>query len=283
MNLNVMEVIFASDLPCVERMVLLAIAKHSNLPGEACWPSMLTLAKLSGVNESTAVRAVAKLKEKGWVKARKRFSATTVYEVQLLHPASTGVGQVMGVTSISHSTAIAPVLAERQLSTCREATPVLAESTSNHPMNHPRESSRVETAPYQLREAKAPTIRPEEQDLMSQPSKHVPPTCLWIATHAKDPIRVTENRASLAGLIDRFTGKVVNAQAEKIAFSRRGEKPYPDDKELLAALIATVVPSIPARPAEEDHEDVRNFPLGHILHPKTPGSPNARLAKSETK
>lgn len=136
MRLLDMEAIFSSDLSCIEKMVLLSIAKHANAPGDCPWPSLDTIAKLSSLNVTTAVRAIAKLKSKGWLLAKKRFGHSTMYTVQYVT-----ASQSDGVTMCS-APVLAPVtLCSRHSQFVTPSQPVCDGVTTNHPSNHPIESS----------------------------------------------------------------------------------------------------------------------------------------------
>lgn len=76
-----MDEIFASDLPCTERMVMLAIAYHINAEGAAAWPSVSRLAAMTGAHRTTIMRATGELVRLGWLVAEKRFGAVTSYRI----------------------------------------------------------------------------------------------------------------------------------------------------------------------------------------------------------
>jgi hypothetical protein len=81
MRLADLDAILRSDLPCAERMVLIAIASHINANSAVAWPSIDTIAKLSGMHRSSAVRIVRSLKDLGWITVKKRFSKSAVYAI----------------------------------------------------------------------------------------------------------------------------------------------------------------------------------------------------------
>jgi len=127
MRIADLNAIFSSDLSCIEKMVLLSIAKHANAPGDCPFPSRERIAMLSSVNETTAGRAIAKLKTRGWLLARKRFGHSTVYTIQLVTP--------------SLNEAVTKCTAPHQLVT---PSPSVSDAvTSNHPSNHPIESIHI--------------------------------------------------------------------------------------------------------------------------------------------
>lgn len=130
MHLPDLDAILSSDLPCSERMVLVVIASYANCPGAEVWPSMKTIAQKAGVHETTAVRCVANLKTMGWLKAKRRFSKSTIYQ---LSPIA--------------STSTTPVLAPDHASTSTVHVSVLAQCNSNHPLEPSNEPSNDQTLP----------------------------------------------------------------------------------------------------------------------------------------
>jgi hypothetical protein len=88
----------SKDLRPNERLVLVAIAAHTNRDGDA-WPSVATIAEYAGVSVRTVQRALAKLVQLGRLVVRQVATvATRVYRLVTGHPAGGDIhGQ--GVTN----------------------------------------------------------------------------------------------------------------------------------------------------------------------------------------
>ena len=82
MSLHVKAAMLASkDLPKTDRLVVLAIAAHTNKAGDA-WPSVATIAEYVGVSERTVQRALARLVAAGRLVWRHVAGiATRVYRI----------------------------------------------------------------------------------------------------------------------------------------------------------------------------------------------------------
>jgi hypothetical protein len=87
----------------------------------------------------------------------------------------------------------------------------------------------------------------------------------WIRTSTSSHERTQENQQALAGLINRFGAPVVQRIAEQLVF-QRGGKIWPDDKDLLAQLVASVAPK--AAPIEQLPDDLNELPDDHPMKPK---------------
>jgi pyocin large subunit-like protein len=59
--------VFNSDLSSTGRIVILALAEYANGDGSECTPALDSIAKLAGVNEKTARKALAEASEKGFI------------------------------------------------------------------------------------------------------------------------------------------------------------------------------------------------------------------------
>ncbi|SBT51970.1 helix-turn-helix domain-containing protein [Micromonospora auratinigra] len=90
----------SKDLRPNERLVLVAIAAHTNGNGEA-WPSVATIAEYAGVSTRTVQRALAKLVQLGRLAVRQAANvATRVYRLVTGQPAvSGGDSERQGVTN----------------------------------------------------------------------------------------------------------------------------------------------------------------------------------------
>ncbi|WP_435233015.1 helix-turn-helix domain-containing protein [Micromonospora aurantiaca (nom. illeg.)] len=88
----------SKDLRPNERLVLVALAAHSNGDGDA-WPSVATIAEYAGVSTRTVQRALAKLVQLGRLAVRQVANvATRVYRLVTAQP-SGGDNQRQGVTN----------------------------------------------------------------------------------------------------------------------------------------------------------------------------------------
>ncbi|MDW5326047.1 helix-turn-helix domain-containing protein [Plantactinospora sp. KLBMP9567] len=88
----------SKDLRPNERLILVAIAAHTNRDGDA-WPSVATIAEYAGVSTRTVQRALAKLVQLGRLAVRQVATiATRVYRLATRQPAG-GDNQGQGVTN----------------------------------------------------------------------------------------------------------------------------------------------------------------------------------------
>ena len=61
MSIRLMSEVWRTDLPTVEKMVLLVIADHASDDGTEAWPSQATIAKKASISIRTVQRAVNSL------------------------------------------------------------------------------------------------------------------------------------------------------------------------------------------------------------------------------
>ncbi len=59
-----------SDLEPISRHVALTLSLHMSVRGDSCFPSMVTLAGESGLDERTVRRHIRALRESGWISVR---------------------------------------------------------------------------------------------------------------------------------------------------------------------------------------------------------------------
>jgi hypothetical protein len=71
MSIRLMSEVWRTDLPTVEKMVLLVIADHANDEGTEAWPSQATIAKKASVSIRTVQRAVNNLCKEGYLRMEK--------------------------------------------------------------------------------------------------------------------------------------------------------------------------------------------------------------------
>lgn len=80
-----MTLVWETDLPPGEKLVLLALADQANDQGTQCWPSVETIAKRSGQNSRTVRRALASLETKGHLTRKHRDGTSNQYHVHPCH------------------------------------------------------------------------------------------------------------------------------------------------------------------------------------------------------
>lgn len=71
MSIRLMSEVWRTNLPTVEKMVLLVIADHANDEGTEAWPSQATIAKKASVSIRTVQRAVNNLCKEGYLRMEK--------------------------------------------------------------------------------------------------------------------------------------------------------------------------------------------------------------------
>lgn len=86
MSVRVMAKVWESDLPPMEKLVLLALADAANDEGQ-CWPSAATICRKSGQGERTVRRCIRSLEIKGHLTQHPRSGTSAVYDV---HPCQSG-------------------------------------------------------------------------------------------------------------------------------------------------------------------------------------------------
>lgn len=78
MSIRLMSEVWRTELPTVEKMVLLVIADHASDDGTEAWPSQATIAKKASISIRTVQRSVNSLVEQGylWLEKHQGGSAT---------------------------------------------------------------------------------------------------------------------------------------------------------------------------------------------------------------
>lgn len=71
MSIRLMSEVWRTDLPTVEKMVLLVIADHANDEGTEAWPSQATIASKASISIRTVQRSVNSLVEAGYLRMEK--------------------------------------------------------------------------------------------------------------------------------------------------------------------------------------------------------------------
>ena len=69
-------------LPATEKLVLLALARHTNNGSGLCWPSTATLGDLTGLHNQTVSRAITRLRKRRLISRERRFNNSSIL---LLH------------------------------------------------------------------------------------------------------------------------------------------------------------------------------------------------------
>ena len=64
-------------LPATEKLVLLALARHTNGSG-LCWPSTSTLSDLTGLHNQTVSRAITRLRNRRLISRERRFNNSSI-------------------------------------------------------------------------------------------------------------------------------------------------------------------------------------------------------------
>jgi hypothetical protein len=82
MSIKLMTLVWSTEIPASEKLVLLALADNANDEGQ-CYPSVTTLMKKCSMSERGVQYAVAKLVEDGHVTREMRAGRSTIYHV---HP-----------------------------------------------------------------------------------------------------------------------------------------------------------------------------------------------------
>jgi hypothetical protein len=72
MSIALMSAVFATALPCAQKMVLVVIADRANDEGEGCWYSVATIAAKSGMSPRAVQVQIQKLAADGYLKRQER-------------------------------------------------------------------------------------------------------------------------------------------------------------------------------------------------------------------
>lgn len=65
----------------IAKFVMVVLADHYNDSTGTCWPSIDTLAEVTGVSRRTVIRKLKDLEAAGYIIRRKRFNKTDIYEI----------------------------------------------------------------------------------------------------------------------------------------------------------------------------------------------------------
>jgi len=97
MSIRLMSEVWRTDLPTVEKMVLLVIADHANDEGTEAWPSQATIAKKASVSIRTVQRSVNNLVKEGYLRMEKhRGGSATCREDRRPHRYTIRISKLRG-------------------------------------------------------------------------------------------------------------------------------------------------------------------------------------------
>src|ERR1022692_2851826 len=68
------------DLPCTDKIVLLALADHANDTG-ICWPSITTIAKKTSLAERSVRYSLRRLEKAGHLSTQNRYGRSHLFSV----------------------------------------------------------------------------------------------------------------------------------------------------------------------------------------------------------
>jgi len=130
MSIRLMSDVWRTDLPTVEKMVLLVIADHANDEGTQAYPSQATMAAKASISIRTVQRAVNNLVGQGYIKMFKGAGGSPdCREDRRPHLYQINVGKLRGDS-----------MTGRQ-SDANGATLTTSTGRQSRPMNHPLEPS----------------------------------------------------------------------------------------------------------------------------------------------
>ena len=75
-----MSAVWNTDLPCAEKMVLLALSDNANDEG-VCWPSIRTICRKTSLTERTVQKCISRLGEKGLLSVQERYGRSNVFHL----------------------------------------------------------------------------------------------------------------------------------------------------------------------------------------------------------
>ena len=97
MSIRLMSEVWRTNLPTVEKMVLLVIADHANDEGTEAWPSQATIAKKASVSIRTVQRSVNSLVKEGYLRMEKhRGGSATCREDRRPHRYTIRISKLRG-------------------------------------------------------------------------------------------------------------------------------------------------------------------------------------------
>lgn len=135
MSIRLMSEVWRTNLPTVEKMVLLVIADHASDDGTEAWPSQATIAAKASISIRTVQRAVNSLVEKGYLwMAKGAGGSATCRDDRRPHKYTLRLEKLRGDTVTTRK--------ERgDNHDNNEATLTTSTGRQSRPMNHPNEPS----------------------------------------------------------------------------------------------------------------------------------------------
>lgn len=135
MSIRLMSEVWRTNLPTVEKMVLLVIADHASDDGTEAWPSQATIAAKASISIRTVQRAVNSLVEKGYLwMAKGAGGSATCRDDRRPHKYTMRLEKLRGDTVTTRK--------ERgDNRSSNEATLTTSTGRQSRPMNHPNEPS----------------------------------------------------------------------------------------------------------------------------------------------
>lgn len=67
----------------IAKFILVVLADHYNDSTGECWPSVATIASITGCSRATVLRKLKQLEQSGMIARRKRYNKTDLYEIQV--------------------------------------------------------------------------------------------------------------------------------------------------------------------------------------------------------
>lgn len=138
MSIRLMSDVWRTDLPTVEKMVLLVIADHANDEGTQSYPSQVTIATKASISVRTVQRSVNTLVDKGYIRVFKgQGGSANCRDDRRPH-----LYQI-NINKLRHDT-VTPRKERPDTEDSNGATITTITGRQSRPMNHPNEPS-IET------------------------------------------------------------------------------------------------------------------------------------------
>lgn len=137
--------VWSQDLPPTEKLVLLAIATAINHPGEECYKSEATFAKLTGLGKRSVIRAIMALVKRGILGIDKRHHKWTD-EKGIHHKTKWLLNHyTIKTTSATVTHAVQSLVPQSPSTSAKSAINYSQGGTLVIPSNHPIESSKEQS------------------------------------------------------------------------------------------------------------------------------------------
>jgi hypothetical protein len=143
MSIRLMSEVWRTDLPTIEKMVLLVIADHASDDGTEAWPSQATIAAKASISIRTVQRAVNSLVENGYLWMQKGAGGSaTCREDRRPHKYTINIKRLRGDTESARDD-------RGDIESDNGATLATTTGRLSRPMNHPNKPSN-ETPEFDL-------------------------------------------------------------------------------------------------------------------------------------